>query len=268
MNSLIKAVLLVIPEKLLSHLFGMWAKIEWPAPIQLFINTTFADMYKINLSEAIKPIDEFKSLSAFFIRHLKPEARPLGEGVIHPCDAFLSVSQPIQSDMLIQNKKINYYINDFLRLNEDDNYIDGHQLTYYLSPQDYHRVHVPMDSELVSVKHISGKLWPVNNWAVKNVDQLFCVNERLVFKFKAASFDYFLVMIGALNVGSINMSIEGTQFYEKDEETIVGKPLLKGEELAYFNMGSSAVLILPKQAGHVLEAENKKTKLGDSIKIG
>ena len=155
MSMLMKFIFLVIPEKLLSHLFGLWAQIEWPAPIQLFINTTFANMYKINLSEAIKPIDEFESLSAFFIRHLKPEARPIGEGVVHPCDAYLSVSAKISSDTLIQNKKINYYINDFLRLNEDDNFISGHQLTYYLSPQDYHRVHVPMDSELVSIKHLS-----------------------------------------------------------------------------------------------------------------
>ncbi len=263
-----KFILLVIPEKLLSHLFGLWAKIEWPTPIQVLVNTTFSNMYKINLEEAIKPIDEFKSLSAFFIRHLKPEARPIGDGIVHPCDALLSVSQPIKSDTLIQNKKISYYINDFLRLNEDDNYIDGHQLTYYLSPQDYHRVHVPMDSELVSIKHISGKLWPVNDWAVKNVDQLFCVNERLVFKFKAPTYEYFLVMIGALNVGSINMSVEGTQFYEKDEETLVNRSLKKGDELAYFNMGSSAVLILPKQAGLVFESENKKTKLGESVQIG
>ena len=112
---------------------------------------------------------------------------------------------------------------------------------------------------------MSGKLWPVNSWAVKNIDQLFCVNERLVFKFKAPTYAYFLVMVGALNVGSINMSIEGTQFYEKDEETVVGRPLSKGEELAYFNMGSSAVLILPQEAGLVTEHGDQKVKLGQSV---
>ena len=160
----------------------MWARIHWPKPIQVTINSLFAKLYKINTSEAKEPLESFKSLSDFFIRELKDGARPISGEIVHPCDATLSVSAKIKSDTLIQNKLNSYYINDFLRLNVDDQLVDGHQLTYYLSPQDYHRVHVPMDSKLVSIKHISGTLWPVNKWAVKNIDQLFCVNERIVFK--------------------------------------------------------------------------------------
>jgi len=260
-----KYFFLVLPEKALSQIFGLWAQITWPKPVQVFINETFSKMYKINEKEMVGDISDYKSLSDFFIRHLKSTFRPVQNGIVHPCDANLSVSSKITSDTLIQNKKMDYFIDDFLRLSVEDEFFEGHQLTYYLSPKDYHRVHVPVDCKLVSVRHISGKLWPVNLWAVKNIKDLFCVNERLVFKFKTKTYTYFLVMVGALNVGSINISVEGAQFFEKDEETMLDIKVSKAQELGYFNMGSSVVLVLPSKAGSFTSEAPKNVQYGQSI---
>lgn len=242
-------VLPYLPNRAISRWVGRILNAKWPEFIRVFALKAFARMYGIKLEEAELPIDKYPTLGALFTRKLKPGIRPILSQWVHPVDGTLTHSGRIRNNMAIQVKRWDYPISTLL--GEQSYAFDGGvYLTYYLSPKDYHRVHSPITGEITSIRHLQGQLWPVNARAVKNVKHLFCVNERLVFRFSTDLGDLALIMVGALNVGNMTVSFDDSfrtnlsghrepilKRYDPPHEVMVG------DELGIFHLGSTVVVL-------------------------
>lgn len=242
-----------LPKNSLSRLMGRLAKLRHPAALSRKARDWFVKKYKIDMSEAEFSLEHYPTLADLFIRRLKPGARPIGEGLVHPCDGVLTRVGRVEEGRLIQSKGIDYSINELLKGEEAHRAFNkGTYLTYYLCPTDYHRVHSPITGALEEVVHVPGRLWPVNPWSVENISQLFAINERVVFNIATPNGRVSLVMVGATNVGQISVTADpslrtncggDTPVVRKFESPI---PVHKGDELGTFHMGSSVVVVYPE----------------------
>lgn len=252
-------LLYILPKNFISYVFGLFAKIPWPTPIRRFLILGFSHLYKINLDEVNGDVDDFKSLAEFFVRPLKLEKRPLHENAfVHPADSVLTLRGDILEGKLLQAKGRSYTAEEFLGI-RDPRMGDGLRkarsfyLTYYLSPQDYHRVHSPIRGLIHKVYYYPGFLWPVNDWSRENIDQLFAVNERVILEMSSDLFPggvLYLAFVGATNVGSIELSFEPgfkTNHQHSREKRVIQymEPVLveKGEEIGRFCMGSTVIIL-------------------------
>ena len=250
-----------VPKNLLSYIVGILVSIKLPKLLSRPAKRLFVKTFKINMDEAEYPLDYYESMGAVFTRRLKEGIRPIGEGVVHPVDGILSIGGPITSDYLVQAKGKTYSIDEFLKEESSAAYKNGFSVTYYLCPTDYHRVHSPIDGEIVECTYIPGALWPVNGWSVENVSQLFCRNERLVLKIRPNSDPnalLSLVMVGATNVGKMTLAIDSQVvtnaghvrlFHRKVYEKPIG--IERGQELGTFHMGSTVVCLYSQGEGIV-----------------
>ncbi len=253
-----------------------------PKPLSTLAIKSFGKFYQIDFSEAEKPVSEYKSIGDFFVRRLKPGVRPIAEGpIVHPADSFISQIGEIQSGKCIQAKDRFYSVaelcGDFKLAQEFDG---GLFVTYYLCPTDYHRVHSPVDGQVLKSIHLPGQLWPVNHWSTANIENLFAVNERVVLEIHSRQGPCLLVFVGATNVGQIRLFFDQeiatnttlicplrSQMRQKSYPIPI--PIQKGEELGAFHMGSTVVMIYPKtirrQRMDWGSFQNKKVKLGESF---
>jgi phosphatidylserine decarboxylase len=234
----------------LSYGFGKFANINWPKPLNKALINWFVNTYKINLDEIGGDVGSYNSLGDFFVRTLKAGARPIGEGLVHPCDAVISEFGKIENQTLIQAKGINYQLIDLLRSQDLAAELSGGTyITYYLCPADYHRVHAPADMLVHSCTHIPGQLWPVNAWSVNNIKNLFPRNERLVARLEIDKKPAALVMVGATNVGKMTLDFDTrlvTNNLSSKLKTQEYRPpvLMKaGDPFGAFHMGSTVVMI-------------------------
>lgn len=176
----------LLPRRLLTEMVGAWAA-RPNAPLLHFAIQKFVDFYNVNLEESkIQNIKEFKTFNDFFSRELKENAREISNAdFIFPCDGKLSEFGKIQNGILIQAKNHYYDLNALLANNEAAKKMEGGlYFTIYLSPKDYHRVHMPTDGVLKNMQHIHGTLYSVNQNSVNNIPGLFAKNERLVCCFQ------------------------------------------------------------------------------------
>ena len=248
-------VLKIIPKNLLSRVVGEIVSLKKPEFLARGLRDWFVRNYHINMDEAEFSINAYPSLSQLFTRRLKVGARPLGAGLVHPCDANLTCVEMIESDTLIQAKGRHYNLNQLLGADEQtpvgEVFLGGAHLVYYLCPTDYHRVHSPIDGEVTQVVHVPGRLWPVNSWSVANIPNLFSINERVIFHIRTALGPVALVMVGATNVGKISVSFDPeiiTNQRQISEVPFIKSytpaiRLNKGDELGIFHMGSTVVLL-------------------------
>jgi phosphatidylserine decarboxylase len=254
----------LLPKNLLSRTVGRLARVEAPKFVAETVRNWFAVRYKLNMQEAEWPLEAYPSTARLFTRKLKAGARPLAaEKVVHPCDAQLNRADQIDGDTVVQAKGHDYSLSHFLAETEEEvtaKYNEGSILTYYLCPTDYHRVHCPLDGKIESITHVPGALWPVNSWSVENVDQLFAINERVIFRLHTDLGPVALVMVGATNVGQIGLSVGSDEFKNEfrtnspNHRSVVTKnfepaiSIQKGDELGVFHMGSTVVVVYPKMA--------------------
>jgi phosphatidylserine decarboxylase len=268
------SILYVLPKNLISYLFGLLASVTWPGFIVRQVIEAFAKIYKIDLYEAEKDIFEYKSLDDFFTRKLKVGIRPLAKGVVHPADADLTQQGKINDGTLIQAKGKNFSLKEFIK-NEilSKKLSDGYFFTYYLCPTDYHRVHSPVDGFITDIHYIPGKLWPVNQWSVGNIKNLFAINERVVVNIKTSQGVCSLVMVGATNVGKMTLTFDKDVLTNKflDRNPLLKKyetPIVveKGQDLGAFHMGSTVVMVYEKT---FFSPANKfvsgKVRMGESL---
>lgn len=232
-----KIIFSLLPKVWLSRMFGLLVALKPPAAINRFIIEWFAKKYCVNLHEAAGSLDDFDSLSAFFVRDLKPGVRPIGRGVVSPVDGVLRSAGEIGAE-IEQVKGKTYRVAELL----DDpplaeSLLGGQYSNLYLSPRDYHHVHSPFSGALVQVRRLAGALWPVNDWAVNAVDNLFVRNARVIFVFETGHGAAVLVMVGAYNVGDMRIQAESEPLPRGVE---------KGARIGTFMLGSSVVLLLPK----------------------
>ncbi len=254
MNELLMKILMpVVPKGDLSHWVGKFAQRKWPEPLNHIIIRKFAKAYNIDLDEAEKEIEDYDSLGNFFTRRLRPGIRPIGKGILHPADAVIRTAGKIDSQKLLQAKGKQYSCAELLRNSHlAAEFEGGTFITYYLCPTDYHRVHSSVDGNIFWSCHVPGKFWPVNDWSVNNIPNLFAENERVVTVIDSIDHGRVaLVMVAATNVGNIEM------FYDENictnrrtaeqrvhEHTYdPPKPVKKGDEIGMFKMGSTVIAL-------------------------
>ena len=239
-----------VPKNHLSRAVGRLVHTRLPRPVARRLVRWFAKTYQIDVDAAAKPAHEYPSIGHFFIRDLREGLRPIESEFVSPVDGTLRGFGIVSGGRLEQIKGKTYTVARFLGDDEHARrYESGAYFNLYLSPQDYHHVHSPVGGAIVRSVHIPGKLWPVNDWSLANIDELFSINERIVTYIESPLGLAAVVMIGATNVGK--MSVVYDSFISNAAETrpatrtydppIAIRP---GDRLGTFHMGSSVVVLL------------------------
>jgi phosphatidylserine decarboxylase len=240
-----------LPKGEISHFTGKLVHLDLPQPLARLSVRAFAEAYQLNMQEAEFPVDYYANVGELFTRRLKPEARPLGQGVLHPADAEVLQAGGIGAT-LVQAKGIDYSLAQLLGSEaEASEFQGGLFLSYYLCPTDYHRVHASFHGQLLSTRHLPGEFWPVNSWSVSKIDSLYAINERVAMSFAAKEGRWTTVMIAATNVGNISATLcPDLSTRERGAGRAVRsfpggeREVAAGDEIGIFRMGSSVVLLL------------------------
>jgi phosphatidylserine decarboxylase len=241
-----------IPRALVTRFVGWFGKIENPLVRELSIGAwrLFADL---DLSEAEK--SEFLSLHDCFIRKLKDGARPIDPDpaiLTSPCDAIIGASGQVEGDQLIQAKGLTYTLLDLLGDPElVDLYRDGRYVTLRLTSSMYHRFHAPQECRVEQVTYVSGDTWNTNPITVARVERLFCKNERAIVRTRldANGALITLVPVASILVASIRFHFLDVLFHLKYPGPRVlpcDAPYKKGEEMGWFELGSTIIVFAPK----------------------
>ncbi len=266
----------LLPKNDLSHWVGRLVHKPLPPALARKSVEWFAKYYQINMDEAEYPISHYKTIGELFTRKLKAEARPIGTGVVHPADAQITEAGPIDRLTLIQAKGKDYKVPELLRSGHYSVVFEGGSfLTYYLCPTDYHRVHSPVDGEIIWSCHVPGELWPVNEWSTNAITNLFAVNERVVVMIQTPKGKVALVMVAATNVGNMSMTFDQniSTRYRHAERQVKERaynpplPIKRGEEVGIFHMGSTVIMlyekgVLPVEAD---QFRSRHVKMGQSL---
>lgn len=246
----------LLPRYFLTRLVHRLARVRNVRVKNLLI-TRFVRLYDVDLDDvALEVPNDFATFNDFFIRELKPGARPLdaaADVLVSPVDGTVSSAGAIHDNLIFQAKGFDYSLEDLLATDLDDarRYIDGSYATLYLAPYNYHRVHAPLTAELVAARYVPGELFSVNTTTASVIPDLFSRNERLVLHFDSDFGPYVLVFVGALNVGSISTpwSAEVRPRKRGVVDTIplerAATAVASGDLLGWFNMGSTVIVLLP-----------------------
>ncbi len=246
-----------LPKNFVSRVFGAVCDVEFPAPMQRVVNTQFANFAGIDVEEGEHGPGEYTSLNAFFTRNLRSGARSIDTDddrvMVSPVDGKLGAFGKITDETLVQAKGREYRLVDLVDSGEEaEKFKDGHFATIYLSPRDYHKIHSPSPGRVDKVSYIPGYLFPVNPFAVENIDELFAVNERLISYLETpATGRVAVIKVGATCVGRIGLSFDeflsNTRFRRRQEfapkEAV---ELAHGDEIGVFNLGSTVILLISK----------------------
>ncbi|HEX3395961.1 MAG TPA: archaetidylserine decarboxylase [Steroidobacteraceae bacterium] len=244
----------VLPQHALSRLVLHATRVRAPWFKNLLIRA-FLRLYPIDMAEAVQsdPL-RYGSFNEFFTRALKPDARAiaLGVGAIAcPADGVISEAGKIEGDRLLQAKGRHYTLAELLAAeSRARRFADGAFVTIYLAPFNYHRVHMPLRGRLRETVYVPGRLFSVNAATASLVPRLFARNERVLTLFDTAFGEFALIMVGALNVGSIATvwAVDITPAVRRVATTLPPQDvsLDKGAELGRFNMGSTVILLFQK----------------------
>jgi len=227
------------------------------AAVKDFLISRFIRLYDVDVSEVKLEVPaSFDTFNDFFVRELEDAARPIASGsdtIASPVDGTVSAAGSIGGEQIFQAKGLDYSIDDLLAtdLQNARNYVDGSFATIYLAPYNYHRVHAPLDGDILAARYVPGDLFSVNAATVANIAGLFRRNERLILHFATAHGPAAVILVGALNVGSISTPWSGEVRPKKhgvvEAIDISNGPreIRKGDLLGWFNMGSTVILLLP-----------------------
>jgi phosphatidylserine decarboxylase len=279
MNASLREILLAYPFYILPHHLisrGMYklARIRQRS-LKNFIIKTYTKLNPVKMEEAVtEDMFAYEHLNAFFTRALKPECRPFDEtpnSWLCPVDGSVSQAREINKGQIFQAKGHDYSLLELL--GGDENlarpFEDGHFSTLYLSPRDYHRIHMPIKATLKHMAYIPGRLFSVATHTVNVIPRLFSRNERCVCHFETKDGPMIMVLVGAINVSAMEtvwhdgiITTTGKNIRRvdyKDNEVV----LERGEEMGRFNLGSTVIVIGTKQ----LEWD-AKIQPGADIKLG
>ena len=243
-----------LPKSIYSFLLGKIFRIKFPRAINWLFFRVFVRITRIDLTEADKKLLEYKTIEEIFSRRLKSGSRSIASPICSPVDGFLGYSQSPTGILGFQAKGYYYSLRELIYGigKIEFNFEPAWYMNFYLAPHNYHRVHCPISGELEAVRWIKGELWPVQEGFRNAVTRLYVRNERKVFRIKQRgnSGRIFLVMVGALGVGNIVVTA-GTE--KKGKGVTVFDPPLQleaGDELGYFTLGSTVILIFDRTAAH------------------
>ncbi|QIT54696.1 phosphatidylserine decarboxylase [Aquisalimonas sp. 2447] len=217
----------------------------------------FIRRFGVDMGEALEPDpDAYPDFNSFFTRALKPGARPMPEdddALCCPADGAVSALGHLHDQRIIQAKGQDYSLVDLLGGSADRAapFLDGAFATIYLSPANYHRVHMPAGGTLREMVHIPGRLFSVGRHTVRTVPRLFARNERVACLFDTSAGPMAMVLVGAINVGSIETTWAGEVTPPRGRALHARRydtnpvQLERGEEMGRFNMGSTVILLFP-----------------------
>ena len=230
---------------IVSHLVGALADTPLPRFARGFIIGTFARLIRADLSEAEMQPTAYRSCGEYFARALKLGVRPLATTPIcSPADGTIrnitAAAQPLE-----QIKGQKYTIAELLAENlaSINEFSGGSVAVIYLAPHNYHRVHAPLSGVIESIRHIKGPLWPVNAWGLNRIKNLFCVNERVIMRGRSTLGTWALVMVGATNVGRIELNWGDLKRINAGESRTVTWEVEQGGEVGRFRLGSTVILV-------------------------
>jgi phosphatidylserine decarboxylase len=247
----------LLPKGLLTRAAGRAASARAGA-LTTAVVRWFIARYGVNMAEALHPDPAaYASFNDFFTRALRPGARPLADAAfLCPVDGAISQFGPVAGDQVFQAKGHHYSATALLGGNAQDAapFADGLFATLYLSPRDYHRIHMPCAGRLRKMLHVPGDLFSVNPSTARGVPGLFARNERVVCLFDGEAGPFALVLVGATIVGSmatpwhgvVNPPRPGTvrQWHYDDAPQL----LQRGDEMGRFLLGSTVVMLFPRGA--------------------
>jgi phosphatidylserine decarboxylase len=242
------------PKKLGSHIVCGLASLPLPQAARPAVLGRFARRYNINLDEAEHPLGSYASLQAFFTRRLRPGARPqevLIPGAMNsPVDGRILACGRIEADTAIQAKGMTYLISELLK-RDTPAFAGGHFLTLHLSPREYHRIHVPMAGQVVSVAHVEGELWPVYEASAQHVPRLYVRNRRAIWLAQGTGpdegLDVTCVLVNTTHMDSIVVDerwLDGRTLPKTGGFSVPNLPCQPGDDLGVFQFGSTVILLI------------------------
>ena len=237
-------VLPLLAMRAFTYVVGQMVK----SPLSRWIIPVYLFLYKINPADAEKPWQQYRSFVEFFSRKLQTGARTIPDEqglVLSPVDGLVVEIGTIKEGKALQAKGATYSLEELL-IEGAENFADGDFVTLYLSPRDYHRIHIPIAATLRRIYRVAGAYFPVNQRGIEAIPGLYTKNERVVAFLQSAKGVYAMVPVGATVVGSIQWH--------------AAESYLQGEEFGWFEMGSTVILIFERGT---VELNIKK---GDVIK--
>ncbi|WP_374708155.1 archaetidylserine decarboxylase [Salinicola avicenniae] len=261
-----------LPQHAISRLIGKVAESRVPWVKDLFIQR-FIQSYGVNMDEALQPDPAaYACFNDFFTRALKPDARPIGEQLVSPADGVLSRYGRIEHGTLIQAKGQTYSLHTLLGGDtaRAAPFRQGSFATVYLSPKDYHRVHMPVTGTLREMTYVPGRLFSVNSATANHVPGLFARNERLVCLFDTEHGPLAMVLVGAMIVAAIETvwagqitplsgQVQTTRF---DERVVIEK----GQEMGRFKLGSTVVMCFGRETAFGnFDPEGSPIRMGQTL---
>ncbi len=249
----------LLPHHLLSQLMYWLTRNEWKPLKELLINQAIK-LYAVDMSIAAEPDpSRYSSFNQFFTRQLQPQARPIARArnaVASPVDGVVSQAGKIEDGRIFQAKGHDFSLLELLGGDTElaAEFTDGDFTTIYLSPKDYHRIHIPLAGTLKKMLHVPGRLFSVSPATTRAIPNLFSRNERVVNVFDTTAGPMAVIMVGAIFVASMDTVWAGTvapshrrvQAWEYGKQLATTVRLKKGDELGRFNMGSTVIVLFGK----------------------
>ena len=247
----------IMPQLYLTQLAGWFAQQKWGA-VTHFVIKAFAKKYNVDMNEAKKEnFSDYESFNQFFIRELKDDARKINENptaLCLPADGRVSQIGHIDDERLLQAKGHFFSLSDLLAGDEElvNTFKNGEFATIYLSPRDYHRVHMPCDATLRKMIYVPGDLFSVNPFLAEHVPNLFARNERVICVFDTAFGPMVQILVGATITASMSTVWAGVinpprtgeiKVWTYQEDNAI--KLTKGQEMGAFQLGSTVINLFP-----------------------
>ena len=252
-----------------SKIVWIAASIRWPYPFNMIVLGTLCRLFGINLLEAEKPLTGYHSFQDIFTRQLKPGSRHIAaeSDVISPADGVVMDTFSLSDERPLYIKGVEYHLHDLLK--ETLSCKQGLGINIYLAPHNYHRFVMPIAGIIENVRHIPGAHSPVNPALQFLFPKVFTKNERVVLTGNTDGKLWYMILIAALNVGGIKLPwLESFQkgLGSRPSDHVTDHLFIQGEELGYFKMGSSILLLFPEtDVSEVNVHKDTPVKYGQSM---
>jgi phosphatidylserine decarboxylase len=272
LGRLLILLLSVLPKHALSRGAGWLATRPIPRGLRGSVHRGFCRVFGAEPAEAALPLEQYPTVNAFFTRTLRPGLRPVAPyAIVSPVDATVGAYGDVRSDTLVQAKGRDYSLAALLGSRDlADEFEGGTYTTLYLSPKDYHRIHVPVQGRVTAATYLPGTLWPVNVAAVTNVADLFARNERIVVELAGEQGGRLAVVpVGATMVGTTRLAFDDDLHTNARRREIRHRrydpPVVvdAGGPLGHFEFGSTVILVCSRDAGTIDPLE-----LGAEVRMG
>lgn len=257
----------IVPHHGLSRLVGLLANtdIGW---LKNLCISLFIKVYKVDMRESVrKNPAEFVNFNDFFTRELQAGARSIHGNITCPADGTISAVGRIEQNQIFQAKGLTYSIEKLLAGGAATSFVNGSFVTIYLAPANYHRVHFPVDGELLSATYVPGRLFSVNQVTADAIPDLFADNERLIGNMSTEAGPVSIIMVGAMIVAGIK-PVWSEKIYKCKRllaETFdTPRNYEKGDEFGQFQLGSTAIILLPGDVSWKIKA-GATVRFGDQL---